>query len=160
MFLIIGLSIFATNAISQQNKRLSVSGKPQDEAYCAILGDTRIPDKKCLGEDPKNHTTIVKTAYGINYDFVIKSTDNPALCKTIDYVKPLLNFLGSKNIKYEQTYGTSVCYYKFVINTKQDLCSQQALSLLDNGSSSITKLELTKANNWNQTVTSFSEACK
>ena len=32
MFLIVGLSIFVTNAISQQKQRLSVSGKPQDEA--------------------------------------------------------------------------------------------------------------------------------
>jgi hypothetical protein len=150
------------SAISQQKQRLSVSGKPQDEAYCGILGfpNTRIPDPKCIGLDSAAHQTITKTAYGISYDFAIKSTDNPALCKTIDYVKPLLNFLGSKNIKYEQTYSSSICYYKFVINSKQDLCSQQALSLLDNGSSSITKLELTKANNWNQTVTSFSEACK
>lgn len=162
MFLIISLSIFATNAISQQKQRLSVSGKPQDEAYCGILGfpNTRIPDPKCIGLDSAAHTTITKTSYGIGYDFAIKSTDNPTLCKTIDYVKPLLNFLGSKNIKYEQTYSNSVCHYKFVIDSKQIICSQQALSILDNGGTAITKFELTKANNWNQTTTSFSEVCK
>jgi hypothetical protein len=165
VFLIIGLSIFATNAISQQNKRLSVSGKPQDEAYCAILGDTRIPDKKCLGEDPKNHTTIVRTTYAINYAFYMSQTNNTASCKTIEFAQPLLNYLNRNKIAFKETHsvdstGTSVsCNFSFIIDKKEDLCSKDTINVLQNDGK-LTKQELTKANNWNQTRTSFTEACK
>jgi len=160
MFLIIGLSIFATNAISQQNKRLSVSGKPQDEAFCAILGDTRIPDSRCLGEDKKNHTTIIKTKYGVDYSFFIRSTDSVSICKTVDNVQPLLGYLNRKVTPYKETFNNGSCNYRFVFEKKEDLCSQEAKRIFNNIGYDFTLLELTKANNWNYTKASLSEACK
>jgi hypothetical protein len=150
----------SSNEKTHTGKRLSVSGKPQDEAYCAFLGDTRVPDKKCLGEDPKNHTTIIKTSYAINFDFVIKRTDSPTLCKTAEFVKPLLNFLESKNIPYKQNYFDGSCNYKFELATKEDLCSQEGKNLFKNGGgATITTQDLTKAGNTNARNTSISEVC-
>lgn len=158
--LLVTVSFAATEAMSQEKKRLSKSGKPQDEAFCAMLGDTRIPDSRCIGEDPKNHTTIVRTIYGVDFSFVIRSTDNQSLCKTIDYVKPLLSYLGNKNIAYKENHFNSNCHYRFVIEKKEDLCSQDGRKIFQNPGVDITLLELTKANNWNQTKTSYLNICK
>ena len=167
MFLIVGLSIFATNAISQQKQRLSVSGKPQDEAYCGILGfpNTRIPDPKCIGMSMETHTTIVRTTYAIRYVFNISQQDNQALCKTIEFAQPLLNYLNRNKIAFKETHSVDSfakrvsCDFSFRIDKKEDLCSRDTINVLGNDGH-ITKQELTKANNWNQTSTSFSEVCK
>ena len=173
MFLIIGMAIFATNALSQQKQRLSVSGTPQDEAYCGILGfpNTRIPDKKCIGMSMEAHTTIVRTTYAVNYPFTISSTDNQDLCKSIEFAQPLLNYLNINKIAFKETHSAESdamgikfnmrvsCNFSFRIDKKEVLCSRDAFNVLKNNVQ-ITKQELTKANNWNQTRTSLSEACK
>ena len=166
MFLLIGMTILPTNALSQQKQRLSVSGKPQDEAYCGILGfpNTRIPDPKCIGMSVETHTTIVRTTYAIRYVFNISQQDNQALCKTIEFAQPLLNYLNRNKIAFKETHYVDPskrvsCDFSFRIDKKEDLCSRDTINVLGSAGQ-ITKQELTKANNWNQTITSFSEACK
>jgi len=145
----------SSNAFSEQKKRLSVSGKPQDEAHCALLGDTRISDNKCLKAPPGSHTDITKTKYEVHYRF----GDEQAFCKSSELAKPLMEFFANQNTKYDQTYDGN-CRYKFIIDTKQEICSQQMRNLDKKIMIKITKLELTKAGNWNPSGISLYNECK
>jgi len=79
----------------------SVSGNPQDEAYCKMIGDPRIWDKKCLESDPEEFV-IRKTTFQTNYEFGAGSnTDDPLRgCESSEVGKPLIKYLKDNKIQY------------------------------------------------------------
>ncbi len=159
--IIVSLSIISTSSYSQQGKkRLSVSGSPQDEAYCGMLGDNRIPDEKCLRPSLKDHQTILNTSYDIKLSFVIRSTDHPSVCKTANYAQPILQYLNNKKIRGRLDFVNGECIYNFPIKNKQELCSADAIRILQRKGAEITALDSTKAGNINYRNTYLIDECK
>ena len=148
-----------TQEVLPDKRRRSVSGKPQDEAFCSMLGDTRIHDKKCISEDPQNHAIKIQVSYQIRYQFVVPGITDRLQCNSINLSRPLLNFLESKKIKYELNLYRTECNYDFVVDTKQDLCSQEGRVLSNSMGMYIKRFELTKAGNSTYFKTSYSEEC-
>lgn len=79
----------------------SVSGKPQDEAYCKMLGDPRITDKKCLPSDPEEFV-IRKTTFQTDYEFgdISDTDDSLRGCELSEVGKPLIKYLKDNKIQY------------------------------------------------------------
>jgi len=112
----------------------SVSGKPQDEAYCKMLGDPRITDKKCLPSDPQEFITR-KTTFEILYSFFMTGEPNfnAKSCESSDYFKPLLKFLRSNSIQYRLQASNYQCEFEIEFNDLANMCSPEVSGFFFNG---------------------------
>lgn len=158
---LICLSTLSTSVFSQQGKaRLSVSGKPQDEAMCGLLGERAGEmDRRCILKQVDN--TVVSITYVANYEFGLNSTESESRCASHEFAKPLLAYLSQKKIKHQLlTGGRQTCSFAFKIDKKEDLCSAEGMALFKKIGMSIYSEEHTKSGRTHKAKFSWDATCK
>ena len=125
MMLLIFLIFITTNSFANEQERYSFSGKPQDEAFCKLLGDPRIYDPKCLTDN--RGKVLKKTSFWwVYYPTLVDGTiRNVGDCTTPEFSKPLLTYLKSKNIKHDTQYTSNACQFAITFAHRKDLCQAQ-----------------------------------
>ena len=132
------ISFCLSTMVAHANK-LSVSGKPQDEAYCSMLGSPQIRnnDKKCKKTEIKK----IDEWYEVSFEFNDNSLKGKADQKTkacanppkvgreendlYSSVEKQLDLAAKNNIEILITSQENSCMYKLKTKNKQAICSNE-----------------------------------